>query len=302
MPELVKSIKLFREDFEVADLESDDLSAHKYLHQFSLYDNKGKLIEEATFTPDGQLEEKAIRTYDTGGFLAEEVYYAGEDEPAEHKTFEWDDQGRLKKEFKHYQDGSKDTMHVFYDEAGYPVKKQFTDEDDLVESTILYTYEGERLVEEKELDENGDLVTLQTWSFDQHGRPLEHTEWDAQNEQMIRMVEEYDENGRRRKISRYINDRLVDWQSFELDEKGRLIRIHDKNERYRSTHSLIYDNNDNLVLQEEVDPQGEVLTRIERQFDQENRPLESHVYINGRGQRMNQKYTIRYAYEFFDPS
>lgn len=300
MTKLVKSIKLFKEDFEIADLESDDLRTHTYLHQFNLYDEKGKLLEEATFAPDGRLEEKVVRSYDPGGFLSEEVYYSGEEEPAERKTFVWDHQGKLKKEFKHYQDGSKDTIHIFHDEAGHPVKKQITDEDGLVESTILYTYEGDRLVEEKELDENEDIVSLQTWSFDRHGHPLEHTEWDAQNERMIRMVEEYDGIGRRRKISRYINDRLVDRQSFELDEKGRLIRIHDENERFRSTHSLTYDKDDNLILQEEVDPQGEVITRIERQFDQENRLLESHVYIDSRGHRMNQKYTVRYAYEFFD--
>jgi hypothetical protein len=299
MPESVKSITLLKEDYLIADLHSEDLSVKKYKYSYSFFDERGNVLEEVKYNSDGDEEEKIIRNFDDQGHLSEEIYFAGEEEAAERRTFERDPGGKVLKEFKHYLDGSFDTVYYYYDTQGLLVKKQAVDDEGMVESTITLEYQGNRLISEKETNEGDELVSQKTFIFDEQGQPIEHTEWDGEDDKVIRVRDEFNGEGRRILSYRYENDRLVTKSAFEEDDKGRVTRVSEESEHGITELVLTYDEKGNVVVQDELDRDGEVISRVERKFGEDNRLLESIVYIDGLGRRMSQKYMIRYLYEFY---
>jgi antitoxin component YwqK of YwqJK toxin-antitoxin module len=108
-----------------------------------------------------------------------------------------------------------------------------------------------------------------------------------------------DENGKKTAAYRYIDDQLVEKTTYELDEKGRLIKIVDENQYGKSIIQLGYDENGNIIKQEEYDQDKNLLNRVYRRYDKNNNLIESDVFIDGRGERMSQKYVIRYKYEYY---
>jgi hypothetical protein len=58
-----------------------------------------------------------------------------------------------------------------------------------------------------------------------------------------------------------------------------------------------YDSKGNVILQEEKNEDGELLSSIERTYDSSNRPLTTSVFSQKPGQQVPQHYRIRIEYE-----
>ncbi len=300
MPESLKLISLFKEDYLITDLHSDDIQVNKYLYQYNAFDKYGNLLTEIKYTPEGDVEEKIERSYDAQGNLIEEIYYVSEEEESERRTFERDGDGKIRKEFKHYLDGSIDTVYYFYDEMGHLIKKQTLDEEEQVEGSMVYEYQQDQLVAQLELDEEGNPVSEKKVRLNETGHPVEQIEWNKADHSHLKIIDEYDATGKRIVSLRYINDRLVSRSGYEEDEQGRIVRITEESNQGTSALELTYDERNNVTLQEEFDRGGELLSRVERKFDGNDRPLESQVFVNGMQLRMNQKYTLKYEYELYE--
>jgi YD repeat-containing protein len=298
MPESVKSITLLKDDYLIADLHTEDLRMNSHTYSFTLFDESGNILEEIKYTPDGLEEERIIRKYDNG-YLAEEIYYAGEEDPAQHHSFQRGPDGKIMKEFRHYLDGSVDTVQYAYDEEGRLVRKETLDEEELTEMTEIFDYDGNNLSAEREVDGEGNLVAEKTYVFNDQGHLIEFTDWNAVDDKRIRTREEFDEHGKRMQTLRFENDKLMARNLYEEDDQGRIVSIREENRQGITELSLEYDDKGNVVVQEERNQNGELVSRVERIFDDRNRLAESHAFIDGQGRRMSQKYSIRYVYEPF---
>ncbi|MBN3035568.1 MAG: hypothetical protein JW861_08270, partial [Bacteroidales bacterium] len=63
-----------------------------------------------------------------------------------------------------------------------------------------------------------------------------------------------------------------------------------------------YDENGNGVLQEEKNPEGEVVQRVERTYDDDGNVTESDVFIHLRERGYSRKYRLVYTYTFWPES
>ena len=77
-------------------------------------------------------------------------------------------------------------------------------------------------------------------------------------------------------------------------------KVIEENKQAKSVLNLTHDGNNNVIVQEELNANGDINHRVERKYDDENNMIESKVAINRHGQGRNEDYTIEIKYEFFD--
>lgn len=297
MPEWIKSVTLMMHNYGIDGFQADELHIETYPHAKTVFDAKGNVLEEISYSRNGEIESRYEHRYDDQGHLLETLYFSGE-ELTDRRTFELRDDGKAGREFKHYLDGSFDTITYQYNDLGQLIGKVTADEDGNIESSMVLDYSGSTLLAEKEKDGDGTLLSEKSFRYDEHGHLVEFSEWNRENESCIRTVEEYDENGLRMSTSRYRDGKLRERISYSSDDKGQVARMTEENEGGVSAYQFEYDETGNILVQEETDRQGEVISRMERTYDAGGRVLDNKVFIDGQGRRMSQYYRIEYIYEW----
>jgi hypothetical protein len=297
----VKSVILYKSDVVIEDLNSESLDVIGYKYNEMVYDRQGNILMEVKFNRIEEVEEKTENRYDENGFLIEEILYMDDEEIAEHKTFERDANGVIRKEFRHYQDETMDTIFYHYDEEGHLIKKQADDPVDSPEGMEIFSYDKGKLVNHQVLDADESLISEREYTYDDLGKLIETTEHYPDDFHRHTIVQKFDETGKRIKTLRYNGkDQLIEKMTYEWDEMDRVKRIIEETPYGVNTTHHSYDQFGNIILQEEYNEDDELLNRVERTYNEDNRLTESHVFIDGQGKGMSQNYFMRYEYEYFE--
>jgi hypothetical protein len=297
----VKVLRLYKNDYVIDDLNSEELDVIGYKYNEVVYDRQGNILEKIRYMPTGEVEEKTVNYYDDKGSLIEELYYVNEEELAEHKTFERDEKGRIQREIKHYLDGSKDVTSYSYDEQGHLLEKQTVSSDDELEGKEIYTYRDDKLINYQVLNGDESLSSGKEYTYDETGKIIAATEYYPEDFHRTRIVEKFDDTGRRTQSMRYNgNEQLVEKLTYSWVDQDRVDQVVEETPHGINTSHFIYDQDGSLIVQESYDRNNNLLNKIERKFDADHRLIESHVFIDGQGRGISQNYDVRYEYEFFE--
>ncbi len=299
MDRKIKSITIERHDLIIADLHSEELELKARKYKFTEYNTSGNITKEITWDPNETIEESIQRDY-KGSQLLEERYFDEHNEIAEKKTFEYDEAGKLIAEYKHYLDGSIDTISYIYNDSGKLVKKILKDEDEIIESAEYFEYQQDYLSKWEIYDDGNRLIVKNMHKYDDKGNVIENTVYNEESGEDYREYIEYNDNGIRTKSTRVDQDNnITEVLIYETDANGKVVQVTEESPIVFNTTNLEYDDQGNLIKQEEYNKDKQLNHRIERSYDEDGNTMETKVFVDLHGEGLNRNYILNYTYEFF---
>ena len=299
MNKIKKSATLYKYDIIAEDIHVQELEVKRIKYSYNEYDQNGKETLEVKYNAKGRIEEKFENKYDDKGNLLEEITYLDGRDIAEHKTYERDNDGRIIKAFKHYLDESKDTIEYSYNDKGLLLEVKTIDSYGEVEAKEISEYEEGKLTlrEKYEYDE---LMEKDTYVYDDKGNVIENEHWTEEGG-VVKFVNEYDEQKDLVKALIYNKDeKLVAKSLYTYNDQHKIIEVVDENPRELNTTSIKYDKNGNALEQQEKNREGNINNSVIRKFNEDNDVIETTVFIDLHGRGVNQNYTLKYEYEYYD--
>lgn len=298
MAKKVKSINLFKKDFFPSQSNANKFRTVEYKFSTTEYDENGNVVLELKFNADQKLEDKFVNKYNADSVLVEEKHYLSYKDLAEHKTYELDANKKVQKAFKHYNDGTKDTIQYNFDANGNLKEKVTIDSYDEEESKEVFEYDGQNLLK-RELFEYDDLVSKETFVYDAKGNIVEETSWNE--DESTKRANVYDEKGNLEKVLFYNKkDELVAKTTYTYNEGNKIVAVAEENPYGNSSTVITYDEKGNAIEQIELNEAGELNNSAKRVFNENNDVVETEVFIDLHGKGINQKYELKYEYEYFD--
>ncbi|MCD6113586.1 MAG: hypothetical protein J7J86_10030 [Bacteroidales bacterium] len=300
MSKLIKFVTLYKYDYLIENVLSDDLKIKKNKLQYLEKDKYGNIIQEINFDDLGEFQDKHINKYNDKGLLIEEILYDEDDQIIESYFYNRDENGLLINKKIRYIDGSEDTELYNYDENDNLVEKILSDSDDYIERKEIFKYSDNKMISKEEYDEDNKLVSKITNVYDEDGRLIETTMWDEEQGN-IKLVNKYNNKGFREKVFKY-NDKgqLIEKNEYFEDDKKRIYQMIEETPFEKNIIKFSFDDKGNVVLQEEYNRDNVLVSSIERKYDEDNNVLETIVSVDGQGRALSQNYTLKYEYEFFD--
>jgi antitoxin component YwqK of YwqJK toxin-antitoxin module len=292
----IKELLVYKKDLLLKSSTHDHLEEHEYLFTHIIYNSRQQVVSEVHYDANGVIVQDYQFTYDDNGFLTGEILKEDDGFVAEHKTFEADEKGNIAREFRHYMDGSFDTINYSYNDQGLVSRKEVIDPDGETESVEEYEYTDGLLTRHAILDADGDIVNEKKIVYNSLKKPAEVIDFDGNEGITIKRVMEYYPSGNQKESYTYQDDELVEKVVTKEDENGNLILAEEETHHKKNTVNFAYDQQGNVVLQEEYDRDGNLITRISRAFDQENRLLSADVFMDGGGRGLSKNYSLRQKY------
>ncbi|MCX6271999.1 MAG: hypothetical protein NTU44_12410 [Bacteroidetes bacterium] len=300
MPKKLRTVSQYRYDFLENGSAQDPEDWSPYLLNITENDPDGNLIRETAFNQYQEPDQIIDYIYDENHNIIEEKVIQ-DDEITEHTVYERNADGLIMRELHSFLDGSVDTMEYYYDDQIRLVKKILTDSDGELERLEIFEYNGNDLVKETATGTSGNLIAETTYSLDEEGRIEKTEQIRVEQGDSERVVNFFNEQGHRYKTLRYnYKDQLIEINRYTFDEEGNLTEIEEEAQRGTSYIKFYQGGDGRSSTQEEVDSRGQVISTIERQFDEEGRLLEARVYVDGLNYRPNQHYLLKYAYDFHE--
>ena len=295
----IKSLSLYKYDYVLKDINSEEFELKGGIYNKTTYDPEGMTLSEIKYDAEGGVEQNygyvynekgvkiADRSWDEGGDLIDDMEY------------DVDADGKIQFAYKNYLDGSKDTITYRYDDAGNLVEKEVMTDEDEVEMVENFAYEGNDEVLHESRNEDGQLVYRKETVYNEKGNVLEEKIWMDETDTTTRVVNEYDEDGELSSVASYSDDGDIIFRvAYERDEKGHIIKVMEESPDKKVMTLIEYDSQGNAIVQQELNEQGKINSRIERTFDADGNVTESEAIIDTHGAGRNQHYLLRYEYEF----
>lgn len=305
MTSKIKILKIIRYELPSATTSCDEAEG-RMLSETEFESRWGKVVCERQYNNEGLPEQETIYSYNDDGFLVREVLKEGDGTVMEERSWEPDERQRIGVEYLHYADGSEDKVTYAYDGDGQLIRKLTEDADGDPEKLEVFEYEDGRLVRAAvyedfdDPDDPGEVVREQIYTYDGEGRLSDKTEVDTVQEFHQRRVNEYDEQGHRVQVTVFDqDDEPVERIRLRPDEKGRPVEVVEENRKKKNTIHMRYDAQGNVAFQEEYDMDGQLVSKVERIWDDNGLLLESRVTLNGPVQGVARHYVVRQEYEFF---
>jgi antitoxin component YwqK of YwqJK toxin-antitoxin module len=295
----IKTITTLKFDYMQAGAGENFENIKPLKSAYAEYDQEGHVLMEISFNSHEKIEQKCINKYNEQGKLIEEHLFNEDGELDEKKTYEYDEKGNVVKELLYYVDGSFDTTIFIYDVNGHLIEKTTIDPDNEIESKKVLTYDNANLLSEVTTDAEGSVLSEVHIKYDEKGNETEIERYNSEDDKTTRTEFIYNEEGKKSEAHTYTNGKHVSKQVYESDEKDQLIKIEEEELFSKSVTTLEYDDHGNMILQLEVDENGELNNRIIRKFNDSNKLAEVNVTIDRHGRGLNQNYLIQYTYEYF---
>jgi len=291
----MKYVKSFRAN-NISDLDETEIRTLEFLFQHTKYDDAGHPVELTTHNPDGSIEHVYKYQYNDEGKAIDELLFEDNNELTEHRSMEYNAEGQLIKENIHYLDGTSDQLIFKYDNHGHMISKRSIDSDGETGNYLVNVYNGNLLTSETEYDIAGEIITQRKIIYDDEGNITE--EVFRTPEEDYRILYSYDKNGKASVRRRYNAEKhLTERNTFTYDTDGRLAEsMEETSSGIEITYSS-YDDAGNIILQEEKSEDGELLSRIQRSYDEQNRPLTTTYMFQKPTQMAPVNYRIRLEYE-----
>lgn len=200
---------------------------------------------------------------------------------------EMDSAGRTIKEISYSAAGDFEEMFEYaYNEKGFLAHEKYSPEEGFVaeEKTFIRNDEG-RLIEVKKRYQDGSVDTID-YQYDESGNLVRMTTTDDEGE-----VEETE---------------TFTWENGELsgheilDADGDPVPAPDPVELPAGNARITRDEQDRVILEEDLDDDGEVITSIARNYREDGLPESTEVFIDGQGRTLTRRYILRYDYTFYE--
>ncbi len=289
----IKNKKTYKTDYFIENIQAKSLTEKRYLYQEEEYDENNKLILEATYNINGEIEDKIVREFDDKNKLIKEFTYYTEEEVVQTKEFFYNGD-KIEQEKILFEEGGETLVNYHYEND--KITKKETISDGEVDEEILYEYNDKEVIV-KYIDE-GELVSTERKLIDERNN-LIRVERKEQFEDYVDKYE-YDENNRRVAMLQSLNGNLINNIRFEFNAEGEVHKIKEIRDGREILTEVEFDERKNPVLQMDKDSDGNVITRIERKFDDNNEITETIVEIDDQSSGVSSKYVLHFEYSFFE--
>lgn len=299
MSKIKKSATLYKYDLVAENIHAQELEVKGMKYSYNEYDEKGSETLEIKYNAKGRIEEKYKNTYDKNGYLIEEITYLDGKEIAEHKTYVRDEKGAITKAFKHYQDDSKDTLEYKYNKDGLILEIKTIDSYGEVEAIEISEYDGKNLIL-NEKSEYEEVMEKDTWQYDEKGNVINNEHWTEEGG-TVKFTNAYDDDNNL--IESLIYNKkgdLVSKSLYTYNNQNKIVTVVEKNPGVLNTTEISYDENGNAVKQEEKNKAKVINNSVTRTFNEYNDVIETIVFIELHGRGVNQNYSLKYEYEYYD--
>ena len=291
----MKYIKSFRAN-NISELEEDEIREKEYLHQYTEFDEAEHPIEAITYNSDGTVEHKYNYKYNAEGKLIDELLIEADDEVTQHRCMQYNEEGQLSKELIHYLDDTADEVIYTYDKEGRIISRKSIDSDGEAGNYLVNAFDGEHLVSETEYDFAGEIIYQRKIIYNEEGQITE--EVFITPEANYQILYNYLENGQVSVRRRYNEEKhLTERNTYTYDSKGRLSESMEESSSGIEITYTSYDEDGNVILQEDKTEDGELLAYIERTYDETQRLLITTVLSQRPEQQVPQNYRVRIEYE-----
>lgn len=300
MPKINVTV-VYKKDIVLKSASEDHLEEVEYVLSKTTYNTKGEVISEIQYDPDGNITQETIHEYDDRGFLVKEILRDGDGFIADHKTYERNDQGKVNREFRHYMDESFDTVKYFYDDQGVLVKKETIDPDQDLESIEEFTHWNGLLTHYLLKDDQGSVLAEKRMQYDNKGQMVELYDYDGSEDIATRKVTSWYPSGNKKEVLTYNEeDKLIEKVTFKEGKDGQVIQMVEEGIDQKNILNFEYDEHGNVIVQEEFDKNGELISKVKRSYNDHKLVESSQVFIDGAGRRPSRNYTLRQEYVYFD--
>lgn len=301
MTKKIRTITVNQFDYLVRNVNDEAPELVGHLHQQQEFDGEGRMLKDAKYNRSEELEEMFEYVFNESGQVIREIFSQEEGEAAETKTFEYNAEGKLTRILKHYLDGSIDTTAYSYDDSGQLVMIERKNDENETEQFDTFEWTDGKLVKEDTFDGDKNPLITRSIKYDEKGNIIELLTWTAEEDTEILMVNEYDESGNLSGTKRYNSEgEMINAHIIQKDDDGRLISFTENTTGPRVQNQVTYNEKGKPVKEEEVTEEGDVLTLVERKYDDEDRELETEVFIDGQGHTLSRHYFLKYEYTFFE--
>lgn len=298
MRKIIKTEKIYRVPLS-PEMEDEPNFAGRVLQSFNEYDRDGNILLEMNYTSDGALNEKNEYTYDPEGRLMSMAIYGEDGDVLEKRAISRDEHGGITGETIVYLDGSEDTVEYRYDGDMLAEKVQFNDDGE-TENRETYAYEEGHVRIMERFNEDGEKTYRMENSF-QNGVIRESRVWNAFEDEEYTMITTFNSEGSKLEECRYDGkNRLIGRNLYEEDDAGRVVSIVEEDREKKNTTEMEYDDHGRLARQVETDANGQLVSEVIRNYDEEGRLSDMEVlYLNRRMGTVVKNFLV-YEYEFYD--
>jgi hypothetical protein len=298
MSKKIKTEKIYQVPVTSEQQDGVD-NSDRILNSVQEYDEKGNLIMEVTYHPDGSISDKNEYTYDENGNLMVSVIYGEEEDALESRKITRDEKGNPVIEEITYLDGSIDEVSYVYEGSLLKEKIQKTGEGD-IEVKEIFDYEGDKLTTYEKFNEYDEKV-YQIRNIFEDGLLRESEIRSSEDEEPYRQIIEYDESGNRKIELRYNKkDMLVERNVYEADGQGRVVRVIEENPSRKNHTEFSYDDAGRLTHQVEKDMNDKVVSEIHRSYNEDGRLSAARVEYMDRMLGAMRENRLVYEYEYYD--
>ncbi len=296
----IKSISLYKFDYILKDMSSEEFELKGGIYNKSTYDEEGRTLSEIKYDASGGIEQHYGYAYNEQGIKIADRSWDESGNLIDDMEYDVDADGKVLFAYKNYLDGSKDTITYVYDNNDMLVKKEVLTDEDELELVEIFAYEGNKLILHESRDEAGELVFREETKYDVRGQVLESATWSAETDITSKVVNQYDDEGELISVTSFSgDDELIFKVTYERE--GELITgVSEESPDRKVLTKIEYDDHGNAIAQEERNDSGELSSRIERTFDEEGKVTESEAIIDTHGAGRNQHYVLKYEYEYYE--
>ncbi len=296
----IKSISLYKYDYILKDINSDEFELKGGIYNKTSYDQEGRILSEIKYDASGGIEQHYEYEYNEKGNKTADRSYDENGELIDNMEYEIDENGKRLFAYKIYLDGSKDTITYRYDAEERLVSKEVKDDEDELERTEVFAYEGTNEVLHESRDEENRLVYRKETRYTEKAEVLEEKTWSEETDSTSRLLNEYNNDGQLTSVTSFAESGDIVFKvSYEHDEKQQIVKVIEKSIEGENHTIIEYDEHGNAIVQEDRNADGILNTRIERVYDENGNIIESEAIVDQHGKARNQHYVLKYEYAFF---
>ncbi|MEI7597117.1 MAG: hypothetical protein WCK02_15320 [Bacteroidota bacterium] len=260
-------------------------------------DEAGNIVTESYFQESGEVDHKIQRVFNANNQLVEEFVFYADDEIAEKLIVHRNDKGQIIKKEKEYAEGEASVSNLKYDDNNNLISKVTLDLDGEVEEEENFVFENNNLIEHKIVNCFGNVQYFEKNKFNEKKQILEQIiENGDEYEKLIQFFEEdnlisleiYDKQGNGIKKLDYTYNEIN--QNIEINERGKFgvkkIKIE-------------YDEFGNEALEETYNAGGDLLQRIKRVFEGNQKNLITSYWIENKEYGIVNSFSVVTEYTYF---
>ena len=255
----MKSLKIIKKEYQRVGYDAQDIEPMEYTEGYAEYDDRGLLLREERYEPDGTLNTLTVNSYNDNGVLVQAEQYDQDNILLQKTVNKYDENQRLAAQSNYYGDASEEYVTKYYYDDDDNVVKQEVYVDgklDYVEKTA--TYQDGRLDTETENDDYGNPMYVHRYQYNEKGQVAVYTRDEVQNKDRRTYEFTYNDNGDRVKDLIYDYDMMLIAKIIRnYDEQNRQIEVVEEDlDTYRRI-TREYDG-DKVVKNTMFDKQGNI--------------------------------------------